>query len=58
MVDGMLDRVEAKGPEFDGMQDLGSHLVVDALLAAMIEMDPRRKAVLVAFHDELPARPT
>ena len=28
----MLDRIKANGPEFDGMQDYGAHLVVDALL--------------------------
>jgi cytochrome P450 len=55
IIDGMLDKIEAKGPNFDGMGDLGSHLVVDALLEAMIEMDPRRKAIFVAFHDVLPA---
>ena len=55
IIDGLLDRIEANGPKFDGMQDLGSHLVVDALLEAMIQMDPRRKAVFVAFHDVLPA---
>ena len=55
MVDGMLDKVEAKGPDFDGMADLGAHLVVDALLEAMIQMDPRRKSIFVAFHDVLPA---
>jgi cytochrome P450 len=35
IVDGMLDRIEANGPEFDGMQDYGAHLVVDALLDAI-----------------------
>ncbi|AMN39589.1 cytochrome P450 [Rhodoplanes sp. Z2-YC6860] len=55
IIEKMLDRIEAKGPDFDGMGDLGSHLVVDALLEAMIQMDPRRKAVFVAFHDVLPA---
>lgn len=55
IIERMLDRIEAKGPNFDGMQDLGAHLVVDALLEAMIQMDPRRKAVFVAFHDVLPA---
>jgi cytochrome P450 len=34
IVDGMLDRIEANGPEFDGMQDYGAHLVVDALTNA------------------------
>ena len=55
VIDGMLDRVEAKGPKFDAMEDLGAHLVVDALLEGMINMDARRKAVFVAFHDVLPA---
>ena len=39
IVDGMLDRIEANGPAFDGMQDYGAHLVVDALLDAMVTMD-------------------
>jgi len=55
IIERMLDRIEANGPKFDAMQDLGAHLVVDALLEAMIQMDPRRKAVFVAFHDVLPA---
>jgi len=54
IVDGMLDRIEAAGPEFDGMQDFGSHLVVEALLSAMANMDERRKAVFTAFHDLIP----
>ena len=54
LIDGMLDRIEANGPEFDGMQDFGAHLVVDALLDAMVNMDRRRKAVFVAFHDMIP----
>src|ERR1700722_531974 len=54
IIDGMLDRIEANGPAFDGMQDYGAHLVVDALLDAMVNMDQRRKAVFVAFHDMIP----
>src|SRR6516164_6671090 len=54
IVDGMLDRIEAKGPAFDGMKDYGAHLVVDALLDAMVNMDQRRKAIFVAFHDMIP----
>jgi cytochrome P450 len=50
----LLNRVEANGPEFDGMKDYGAHLVVDALLDAMVNMDPRRKAIFVAFHDMIP----
>src|SRR5262245_9333771 len=51
IVDGMLDRIAANGPAFDGMQDYGAQLVVGALLNAMIDMDERRKAVFTAFHD-------
>jgi hypothetical protein len=36
------------------MQDYGAHLVVDALLDAMVNMDQRRKAIFVAFHDVIP----
>jgi cytochrome P450 len=54
VVDGMLDRVEANGPAFDGMGDYGAHLVIHALLEAMIGMDERRKAIFIAFHDLIP----
>jgi len=54
IVEGMLDRIEANGPEFDGMKDYGANLVVHALLDAMVNMDERRKAVFVAFHDLIP----
>jgi cytochrome P450 len=50
----MLDRIETNGPAFDGMNDYGAHLVVDALLDAMVNMDERRKAIFVAFHDLIP----
>lgn len=54
IVDGMLDRMEATGPAFDGMKDYGAHLVVHALLDAMINMDERRKAIFIGFHDLIP----
>jgi len=54
IVEGMLDRIEADGPAFDGMTDYGDHLVVDALLDAMVQMDDRRKAIFVAFHALIP----
>src|SRR3954452_12376962 len=54
IVDGMLDEIEQNGPAFDAMKDLGAHLVVDALLTAMVAMDARRKAIFVAFHDLIP----
>src|SRR5437868_9163111 len=37
VVDAMLDRIEANGPEFDLMGDYGAHLVVDALLTGMVQ---------------------
>jgi cytochrome P450 len=54
IVDGLLDRIEANGAAFDGMTDYGAHLVVDALLEAMIGMNERRKEIFVAFHDLIP----
>jgi cytochrome P450 len=54
IVDGLLDRIEANGAGFDGMTDYGAHLVVDALLEAMIGMNERRKEIFVAFHDLIP----
>src|ERR1043165_6292799 len=57
IVDAMLDRVDKNGPEFDAMKDLGAHLVVDALLTAMVSMDERRKAIFVAFHALIPGPP-
>jgi cytochrome P450 len=54
IVDRMLDSIERNGPRFDGMKDYGAHLVVQALLDAMINMDARRKAVFLAFHDLIP----
>lgn len=54
IVDGMLDRIEANGPAFDGMKDYGACLVVSALLNAMVNMNERRKAIFIAFHDMIP----
>jgi cytochrome P450 len=53
-VDGMLDAIEQRGNAFDGMEDYGAKLVVDALLSAMIDLDERRKAIFLAFHEMLP----
>ena len=36
------------------MQDFGAHLVVDALLDAMVNMEQRRESIFVAFHDVIP----
>jgi len=54
VIDGMLDRIERGGNEFDGMVDYGAQLVVGALLTAMVDLDERRKAIFLAFHEVLP----
>lgn len=54
IIDGMLDKIERGGNDFDGMADYGAHLVVGALLDAMVHLDERQKEVFVAFHEVLP----
>jgi len=54
IIDGMLDTIERRGNEFDGMRDYGAHLVVGALLTAMANLDERQKAIFLAFHALLP----
>jgi cytochrome P450 len=54
LIDGMLDKIEAKGGQFDGMRDYGEHLVVEALLTAMVQLTPEQKQVFIDFHDVLP----
>ncbi len=54
IIDGMLDKIESGGNEFDGMQDYGAQLVVGTLLTAMANLDERQKEIFLAFHDVLP----
>jgi cytochrome P450 len=54
IIEGMLDDIEGGGNEFDGMRDYGARLVVGALLTAMANLDPRRQAIFLAFHEVLP----
>ncbi len=54
IIDAMLDRIEAGGDEFDGMQDYGAQLVVGALLTAMVGISEERKEIFVAFHEVVP----
>jgi cytochrome P450 len=54
IIDGMLDRIDAGGNDFDGMADYGAQLVVGALLTAMVNLDERRKEIFLAFHEVLP----
>src|SRR5262245_53558558 len=54
IIEGMLDRIEAGGKDFDGMRDYGAQLVVGALLSAMANLDERQKEIFLAFHEVLP----
>ena len=54
IIEGMLDRIESSGNEFDGMQDYGAQLVVGALLTAMASLNERQKRIFLAFHEVLP----
>jgi cytochrome P450 len=54
IIEGMLDRIESGGNEFDGMQDYGAQLVVGALLTAMANLDEGQKEIFLAFHEVLP----
>jgi cytochrome P450 len=54
IIEGMLDRIESGGNEFDGMQDYGAQLVVGALLTAMANLDGGQKEIFLAFHEVLP----
>jgi cytochrome P450 len=53
-IEGMLDKIERGGNDFDGMQDYGAQLVVGALLTAMANLDERQKKIFLAFHEVLP----
>jgi cytochrome P450 len=53
IIEGMLDRIESGGNDFDGMQDYGAQLVVGALLTAMANLDERQKRIFLAFHEVL-----
>jgi cytochrome P450 len=54
IIEGMLDRIEAGGEEFDAMTEYGAQLVVGALLTAMANLDEGRKRTFLAFHEVLP----
>ncbi len=47
-------RSRRTAPSSTRMQDLGAHLVVDALLTPWWRWIERRKAIFVAFHDLIP----
>ena len=52
--DRLLDRIETKGPRFDGMADYGEHLIADALLTVMLELTDEQKAVFLEMHRVIP----
>ena len=54
IIEGMLDRIEAGGNEFDAMRDYGAQLVLGALLTAMANLNERQKEIFLAFHEVLP----
>ncbi len=54
IVDAMLDRIAAKGHEFDGMADYGAMIIVGALLDAMLNLNDAQKEVFLALHEVLP----
>jgi len=54
IIDGMLDKIERGGNDFDGMADYGAQLVVGALLNAMVNLEEWQKEIFVAFHEVLP----
>jgi cytochrome P450 len=54
IIDGMLDKIEAGGNEFDGMRDYGAQLVVGALLTAMANLSESQQEIFLAFHEVLP----
>lgn len=52
--DALLDRIEQKGPQFDGMADYGEHLIADALLTVMLKLTEEQKAVFLEMHRVIP----
>ena len=54
VVDQMLDRIERKGNDFDGMADYGAMIIVGALLDAMLNLNADQKNVFLALHEVLP----
>ena len=49
-VDRMLDNIEAKGPEFDGMEDYAAQLLDGALLTVLLQLNPEQKAIFLEMH--------
>ena len=53
-VDTMLDGIEARGPEFDGMADYAGLLLDGALLTVMLRLTPEQKSIFLEMHRLIP----
>ena len=54
LVNGLLDKIEENGPEFDAMNDYGAQLVVAVLLTAMMNLDADQRAAVLGFQEVQP----
>jgi len=54
LVDGLLDKIEENGPEFDAMNQYGAQLVVAVLLTAMMNLDADQRAAVLGFQEVQP----
>lgn len=50
IVAAMLDRIEARGPRFDAINDFATDLVVRILLEGVLGLDPLQRAAFVRMH--------
>ena len=50
----LLDKIEAKGPRFDGMADYGHHLIVEGLLTVMLNLTEEQKRIFTEMHRVIP----
>lgn len=55
IIEGLLDNIEQKGREFDGMHDYAARLVVGVLLTAMFNLDKAQQRVLLDFQEVQPS---
>jgi cytochrome P450 len=53
-ISGLLDRMEANGPRFDGMKDYGNHLIVEGLLTVMLKLTEEQKRIFTEMHRVIP----
>ncbi len=54
-VDGLLDEIEANGPEFDAVADFGGQLIARIFLRWMLRLTPEHRAVFVRMKDAISA---